>query len=165
MAKKKQSGKAVASSFVLPGLLAVAWAFALSGSTAPGAMVGDTTAMGYVRWLLYFASFVFLASSVMHSVFAKKMAASIGWKTNGFQYELAAASLGLGLACYYAAYHSLEAWVAVTISVVCFLVLAGLNHIKEILREGNYAPNNTMILLWDFGLPISLVVLLWPMVR
>ncbi len=52
----------------------------------------------------------------MHTFFAQKIAESIGWKTNGFQYE--------------------------------------------IVKDKNYAPNNTMILVWDFGVPISLVALL-----
>ena len=148
------------SALVLPALLFVAWGFALSGSTAPGAVAGEATAMGYLRWILYFTGFVMLFSSVMHSVFAKSMAASIGWKTNGFQYELAAVSLGLGGACFYAVYNGIEAMVAVSIPIVSFLALAGVNHVVEIVRKHNYAPNNTMILIWDFGIPISLVALL-----
>lgn len=165
MAKKVSNKKITISSLVLPGMLVAAWVFALSGSTAPGAMAGDSGAVTDLRWLLYFAGWVFIFSSVMHSVFAKKMAASIGWKTNGFQYELAGFSLGLGLACFYATYHGLESWVAVSIPIISFLVLAGLNHVKEIVRDKNYAPNNTMILVWDFGLPLSLALLLLPMVR
>jgi len=165
MAKKKDSKKIMISSLVLPGMLVAAWVFALSGSTAPGAMAGDTAAMGNVRWLLYFAGWVFIFSSVMHSLFAKKMAASIGWKTNGFQYELAGFSLGLGLACFYAMHHGLESWVTVSIPIISFLALAGVNHLIEIIRDKNYAPNNTMILIWDFGMPASLALLLLPMVR
>jgi len=148
------------SSLVLPGLFILAWAMALSGSAAPGAMAGDTSAITDMRWILYFAGFVFVFSSIMHSVFAKSMAASIGWRTNGFQYEIASVSLGLGLACFYATYHGVEAWVAVSLPIISFLFLAGVNHLIEIVRKKNYAPNNTMILIWDFGVPISLVVLL-----
>lgn len=31
----------------------------------------------------------------------------------------------------------------------------------EIVRDRNFAPNNTLILIWDFGMPISLVALLF----
>ena len=153
------------SSLVLPGLFILAWIMALSGSKAPGAMIGDPHAVTDLRWILYFAGFVFIFSSVMHSVFAKSMAASIGLKTNGFQYELAAVSLGLGLACFYAVYHGQEAWVAVSLPIITFLFLAGVNHLFEIIRKHNYAPNNTAILLWDFGVPISLVLLLATIVK
>jgi hypothetical protein len=38
-----------------------------------------------------------------------------------------------------------------------FRVLAGLLHIREIVRSKNYAINNTAILLVDFGVPVFLV--------
>jgi len=146
-------------------MLVLAWIMALVGGTPPGGLVGEPSAVADVRWLLYFAGFVFIFSSIMHSVFAKRMAASIGWKTNGFQYEIAAVSLGLGIASFYAVYHGVEAWVAVSIPIITFLFLAGLNHLREIVHQRNYAPNNTLILVWDFGLPISLAWLLLSIVQ
>lgn len=153
------------SGLILPGMLVLAWILALTGVTPPGAVAGEGHLVGDLRWLLYFAGFVFIFSSVMHSVFAKKMAESIGWKTNGFQYEIAAVSLGLGIGCFYAVYHGVEAWVAISIPIISFLFLAGLNHLKEIITKKNYAPNNTLILVWDFGLPLSLVLLLLNIVK
>ena len=96
----------------------------------------------------------------MHSVFRKSMAASIGWRTNGFELEIAAVSLGLGGACFYAVYHGIDAMVTVAFPIVSFLFLAGVNHLVEIVQKKNYAPNNTLILIWDFGVPISVVALL-----
>jgi Family of unknown function (DUF6790) len=156
----QSKGMGKSSAFMLPGLFVLAWVFALSGSTAPGAVAGESTSMGYLRWILYFAGFVFLFSSVMHSVFRRKMAASIGWETNGFELELAAVSLGLSAACFYATYNGIEAMITVSLPIVAFLFLAGVNHVVEIVRKQNYAPNNTFILVWDFGVPISLVALL-----
>lgn len=167
VAKKqlKKQPKISLFGLVLPGLLILAWIMALSGSAAPGAIATDTTAEGYIRWMLYFGGWVFVVSSLMHSLFSKKTSASIDWKSNGFEYELAAASLGLGVACFYAGQHGLQAWVTAAIPVIFFLVLAGLNHVKEIIKDRNYAPNNTLILIWDFGYPLSLAVLLWPLVK
>lgn len=153
------------SGLILPGMLVLAWVLALSGVTAPGHIASDSNVVSYLRWLLYFAGFVFIFSAIMHSVFAKSMAASIGWKTNGFQYEIAAVSLGLGLGCFYAVYHGVEAWVAISLPIISFLFLAGLNHLYEMVRKKNYAPNNSLILIWDFGLPISLIVLLASIVK
>lgn len=161
--KKKQKASIgdMISGLILPGLFVMAWIFALSGSSAPGAVAGEALAISYLKWLLYFAGYVFIASSIMHSVLAKKTAQSIGWITNGFQYEIAFVSLGLGIASFYAVYHGWEAWVAVSIPIITFLFLAGLNHLKEMVKDKNYAPNNSLILIWDFGLPISLAMLLW----
>ncbi len=58
---------------------------ALTGSTPPGAVIGESADISSLRWILYFAGWVFLFSSVMHTFFAQKIAESIGWKTNGFQ--------------------------------------------------------------------------------
>ncbi len=166
MAKRKKNdlGSKV-SSLVLPGMIVLAWIMALSGQTAPGAVAGEVAAAGYIKWILYFCGWVFLFSSVMHSVFAKKMAESIGWKTNGFQYEIAFVSLGLALGSFYAVYHGIEAQVAISLPIISFLALAGLNHLKEIIKDKNYAPNNTMILIWDFGVPLSLGLLLFMLVK
>jgi hypothetical protein len=148
------------SGLVLPALVFVAWGFALSGSTPPGAVAGESSAMGDLRWILYFTGFVFVFSAVMHSVFRRSMAASIGWQTNGFELEIAAVSLGLAGGCFYAVYHGIEAMVTIAFPIVAFLFLAGVNHVVEIVRKKNFAPNNTLILVWDFGIPISIVALL-----
>lgn len=157
-AKPKKSSKG--SALALPALFVMAWVLALSGTAAPGTKTIDGSTLANLHWILYFAGFVFLFSSVMHSVFAKSMAESIGWKTNGFQHELAAVSLGLGVACFYSVYNGLSAMTTVSIPIIAFLFLAGVNHVVEIVRKQNYAPNNTLILIWDFGISFSLVALL-----
>lgn len=157
-AKTKKGSRG--SALVLPALFLIAWGWALSGATAPGTKTIDGSALSNLHWILYFAGFVFVFSSVMHSVFAKSMAASIGWKTNGFQRELAAVSLGLGVACFYSVYNGISAMTTVSIPIIAFLFLAGVNHVIEIVRKRNYAPNNTLILIWDFGISISLAALL-----
>ena len=154
------------SGLVLPSMIAVAWILALLGVSAPGSSgISGFNNENTIRWILYFAGWVFIFSSVMHSVFAKSMAKSIGWKTNGFQYEIAAVSLGLGLGCFYAVYRGVDAWVAISLPIISFLLLAGVNHLVEIVKKKNYAPNNTLILIWDFGVPISLLVLLLAVTR
>ena len=160
-APKHASKGSYRSALILPFMLVVAWGFALSGTGAPGAVAGESTAMSDLRWILYFAGIVFLISSVMHSVFRKSMAASIGWTTNGFELELAAVSLGTGLGCLYAVYQGIEAMTTISIPIIAFLFLAGVNHVVEIVKQKNYAPNNTLILIWDFGVSASLVILLF----
>jgi len=161
--ERHDSGKGggVGMGLMVPATFVVAWVLALTGTTAPGAVNGEATDVNSLRWMLFFTGIIFLVSSVMHTILARKTAASIGWTTNGFQYEIGFVSLGLGLACLYAGQHSKEAWIAVAIPVFTFLVLAGINHVIEIVREKNYAPNNTLILIWDFGMPISIVALLF----
>lgn len=163
MAKKSSFSESIYG-LMLPALFVFAWVMALT-STAPGAVAGEAAQMGYLRWLLYFCGFAFVISTVMHSVFAKMTAKSIGWKTNGFQYEIAFVSLGIGLGCFYAIHHQLEAMAAISLPIITFLGLAGLNHLKEVLKDNNYAPNNLFILVWDFGIPISLGILLLQLLK
>jgi hypothetical protein len=149
------------SGWIFPGLFLMAWGLSLSGSIPPGMREGSAFEERAISWLLYFAGFAFLSASVMHSVFAKKTAASIGWVTNGFQYEIAFVSLGLGCGCFYAIFHGLEARIAISLPIISFLFLAGVNHAKEMVLNKNYAPNNTLILIWDFGVSISLFALIF----
>ncbi|HVV67175.1 MAG TPA: DUF6790 family protein [Candidatus Saccharimonadales bacterium] len=148
------------SSLILPGLFVLAWIFALSGSAAPGAIAGESKTIADLRWLVYFAGYVLIVSFVMHFFLAKSTAKSIGWKTNGFQYELSFVSLGLGLGCLYAINHDVASLVTISIPIIVFLFLAGVNHVVEIIRLKNYAPNNTLILIWDFGMAASLMALI-----
>ncbi len=141
--------------------LLLAWIFALMGITAPGAVPDDTTWDSVMRWLLFLpAGCMYIASFVMHTVFAKKTAANIGWQTNGFQYELGFASLGLGIAGIIAGATVPAAWLPVAVAGSIFLVLAGLNHVRLMVKDRNVKAGNTLILIYDFGLPVSFAIAL-----
>jgi Na+/melibiose symporter-like transporter len=96
-----------------------------------------------------------------HVFFAEQAAASIGWANTPFQYEVGVANLGLGLASLYAAFRGFEARLAVAIAAACFLIGAGLVHIRDIVTQGNLAPGNAgPIMITDFLTPIAILVLL-----
>lgn len=98
---------------------------------------------------------------VGHVFFADEAAAAIGWAPSPFQYEVGVANLGLGLASIYAAFRDFEARVAVAITTACFLVGAGIGHIRDIVEHGNLAPGNAgPIMVTDFLTPIAILVLL-----
>jgi len=142
--------------------LILAWALAILGISAPGQSGSSVFAVSALHWMFYLpAGWMFLASGVMHTFFAKSTAKNIGWKTNGFQYELGFVSFGLGLAGIVAAYKGEATWLVLAIVISFFLILAGINHVVEIIKTKNYSPGNTIILIYDFGLPISLWALLY----
>lgn len=97
----------------------------------------------------------------LHTIFAKSTANAIGWQSNGFQYEIGFATLGIGLAGIYAAYSSPPStWVVASLAGGIFLFLAGLGHIRDIRKSKNYAPGNTGLVLWSaFILPVVSVAL------
>jgi hypothetical protein len=99
---------------------------------------------------------------VGHVFFAEESAASIGWASSPFQYEVGVANLGLGLASLYAAFRGFEARLAVAIAGACFLVGAGIGHIRDIVEAGNFAPGNAgPIMVTDFLTPVAVLVLLF----
>jgi hypothetical protein len=96
-----------------------------------------------------------------HVVFPERSAEAIGWAPSPFQYEVGAANLGLGLASIYAAFRGFEARVAAGIVAACFLIGAGIVHIRDILATGNLAPGNAgPIMVTDFLTPIVVLALL-----
>ena len=146
---------------VTAGMLVLAWVLALLGVSAPGAPEGASMEILAILWLLYLPmGWMFLASGVMHTIFAKSTAKNIGWETSPFQHELGFVCFGLGIAGVISVHLSQDAWIVMAIVSSCFLVLAGLNHVKEIIRDKNFAPGNTLILVSDFGVPISIWALL-----
>jgi hypothetical protein len=145
-----------------PLLFLLSWLFALVGWSAPGADGSTPFDEQAIRWMLFLGMGWSIFGGVFtHTVFAKSTAKAIGWTSNGFQFEVGFASAGIGLAGIYASFmDEPAAWIAASIAGGAFLLLAGINHVVEIIRDRNYAPGNTVILVSDFGVPISLLVLL-----
>lgn len=142
--------------------LIAAWLLAIFGVSAPGQTSGASLSISALHWMFYLpAGWMFLVSGIMHTILAKSTAKNIGWKTNGFQYEIGFVSLGLGVAGILVAYTGSGSWLALTIVISFFLVLAGVNHIAEMVKNKNFKPGNSLILLYDFGLPVSLWALLY----
>lgn len=141
---------------LVPGLtVIVAWILALLGVSSIGS-AQDAFAGTAMQWMLFLpGGIMFLISGFMHTVLAKKTAAMIGWTTNGFQYEIGFVSFGLGLAGIIAAASDAAAWWPIAVAQGVFLLLAAANHIREMRASRNYAPGNTLILIYDIGLPLS----------
>ena len=113
--------------FIVPLVLIIAWVLSLLGVTAPGANPGEPFADNAMSWMLSLpVGAMFIVSGFMHTVFAKKTAANIGWQTNGFQYEIGFGSFGMGIAGFVAAgTDQTVAWVCVSIAVSVFAMRSG----------------------------------------
>jgi hypothetical protein len=150
------------TAFIPPLFFALSWIFALVGWNAPGADAATPFDEQALRWILFLAvGWTGVGGSIPHTIFARQTAKSIGWETSGFQYEVGFANLAIGLGGIYASSQDTpDAWIVAALAGGVFLVLAGAYHVVEIFRDRNYAPGNTVILVSDFGIPISLVALL-----
>ena len=148
---------------VMPLLIIIAFALAAFGVGGAGAPPDADFALNSLHWMLALpVGGMFIVSGFMHTLFAKKTASNIGWQTNGFQYELGFVSFGIGIAGIVAsATNEPMAWLVISIVVSVFLLGAAANHIKEIVTEKNLSPGNSVILIYDIGLPIALWALLF----
>lgn len=148
---------------IVPLVLVVAWVLALLGVPAPFGASGQPFATNAMLWMLSLpVGGMCIVSGFMHTVFAKKTSAMIGWQTNGFQYEIGFASFGLGIAGFVAASTTQTmAWVVVSIIISTFLLGAAANHFKEMIKDKNFAPGNTIINISNVLLPVSLWALLF----
>ncbi|AXH36124.1 hypothetical protein DVJ78_12495 [Humibacter sp. BT305] len=104
-----------------------------------------------------------IGNGIAHLFFGPAIARSIGWTPGPFQYEVGAANLAIGIAGVTGGFFGPEFWLAVIIVDLVFLVLAGVGHIREIVKNHNLAVNNAgPILVLDFLMPlVTLGLWLW----
>ncbi|MEJ5304507.1 MAG: DUF6790 family protein [Ignavibacteria bacterium] len=110
--------------------------------------------------LVFTVGFFGIFNFIGHVFLSKQVAQKIGWESNLFQKELGWVSLGIGISgilCYWIRDNF---WIATIIPFSTFLIGAGAIHIIEMIRNKNFEPGNTWIILPDFLMPITLIVLL-----
>jgi hypothetical protein len=97
-----------------------------------------------------------------HILYADEVAEGIGWPLNsGFQMELAFAAIGIGLIGGIGFWNR-SFWLPFIIAKTTFMWGAGLTHVIHMIREDNFSPSNTgIVVYWDFLLPVILIVLYW----
>jgi len=135
----------------------------ISLSRAPRPLTRERVADTLLRYIFVFpVGLMSLWAATGHIFFPQQAAASIGWQTSPFQFEVGVANLGIGLAGLYAAFRGVEARLATNLVVAGFLGGAGVGHIRDILQAGNLAPGNAgPILFTDFLTPLVIFGLLW----
>lgn len=122
-----------------------------------GALVGVITG-NTLSWILFFAVGVIGVWAFFgHAFRSQQVAASIGWQTSPFQFEVAVANLGLGVAGVLAPWHSTDYAIAITIVGSCFLWGAAWGHVREMIVNKNFAINNAGPIFWtDILIPLTL---------
>lgn len=123
----------------------------------------------FLRWstmnaVLFLIGSSSLGSGIAHLFFGPVIARSIGWAPGPFQFEVGAANLGIGIsAIVMAAAFGPETWLGPIIVATVFLFLAGIGHIREIVKKHNLSINNAgPILFLDFLMPaVTLFLWIW----
>ena len=95
-----------------------------------------------------------------HVILREKIAKNIGWVSNGFQIELGITSLGIGISGILCFWFRDGFWISTLIPFSTFLIGAGILHIVEIVKSKNYKVGNTWIIIPDFLMPITIIILM-----
>ncbi|WP_160687963.1 DUF6790 family protein [Clostridium sp. C2-6-12] len=94
-------------------------------------------------------------------VFKSDMVAEfIGWeKGSPFQKELGFAELGYGIAGVFCIWMNKDFWLATIVTFCSLFVGATIVHIKEMIKSSNFKPGNSIIVLPDIIIPLTLIIL------
>ena len=95
-----------------------------------------------------------------HMFMPAPIAASIGWPTSRFQWEVGLAGLSYGVAGVMATSFDRGFWLATIVVFSIFMLGAAVGHVRSMVAEHNFAPGNAGYIFWyDIGAPILLIVL------
>jgi hypothetical protein len=108
--------------------------------------------------VVYLIGWAGIGAGISHIVFSRKTSASIGWAHSPFETEVGFADLAMGIAGVMAAGQPTSFWLAVIVVNSVFLIGCGIGHLRQIVKEHNFAPNNTSILAINFGVPAFMVL-------
>lgn len=95
-----------------------------------------------------------------HLFMPGSIAASIGWPTSRFQWEVGLASLSYGVLGVIATGFDRPFWLATIIAFSVFMVGAAVGHVRSMIADQNFAPGNAgYIFAFDVFVPAMLILL------
>lgn len=98
---------------------------------------------------------------IFHAFFPTTASYFIGWHPSPFEFEVAAANLGLGLLGLFSFHASKGFRHATALFTTCFLWGAAAGHIRQMVIHHNFSSGNAGTIFYtDITIPIVLIVLL-----
>jgi hypothetical protein len=95
-----------------------------------------------------------------HMIMPAPIAASIGWPTSPFQWEVGLAGVSYGVVGVMAPSFDRDFWLATIIVFSIFMLGAAVGHVRSMVAERNFAPGNAGYIFWfDIAAPMLLIVL------
>jgi hypothetical protein len=108
--------------------------------------------------ITYMIGWAGIGTGISHVFFGDKISKSIGFEQNEFETEVGYVSLSLGIVALLASGHSTQYWLAIIIASSLYRIMCGYLHIQQIIKQKNYAINNTVILVINFVVPTFLLL-------
>ena len=98
---------------------------------------------------------------VMHAFYPQLAAHFIGWVPSPFQFEVAVANLGMGVAGILSFKNNCSFRAATTVMVTCFSWGAAAGHLIQLCKTQDVAPGNIGAIFYtDILIPLILIILL-----
>lgn len=106
--------------------------------------------------IVYLIGWAGIGAGISHVFFGRQTAASIGWDPSPFETEVGFADLAMGVTGLMAASQGTGFWLAVIMVSSIFRIGCGVGHVRQMISQRDFAPNNTAVLVVDFGVPLFL---------
>jgi hypothetical protein len=97
-----------------------------------------------------------------HTFKGGEIALKIGWQPSPFQFEVAVANLAFGVLGVLCIWQRRGFQTATGLGYAIFLLGCGYGHLREMIRDGNFAPYNVgpVLLVNDLAVPLLILILL-----
>ncbi len=107
--------------------------------------------------VVYMIGWAGIGAGISHLFFGTRISRSIGFEKSPYELEVGFADLAMGIVGVMAAAYSPDYWLSIILASSIFRVGCGLGHIRSMVKEGNFAINNTAILFVNFVVPAFLL--------
>jgi hypothetical protein len=115
----------------------------------------------YLLYLLViYVGLMGLLTAYAHVFRPLQTSASIGWATSPYEYEVGMADLTVGVLGILCLVFRGEFWLATAIANAVWLLGDAVGHVRQMVRNGDYAANNSgLFLVMEFITPVVILVL------
>ena len=107
--------------------------------------------------VIYLIGYAGVGAGISHIFFGKKISRTIGFDKSPYELEVGFADLAMGIVALLSVNYSPEFALAVILLSSIYRVGCGIGHIRSMIKDHNFAINNTLILVVDFLVPAFLV--------
>ncbi|WP_396642917.1 DUF6790 family protein [Microbacterium sp.] len=107
--------------------------------------------------IVYLIGWAGVGAGISHIFFGRRISQTIGFDKSPYELEVGFADLAMGIVALLASGYGPDFALAVILSNAIFRIGCGIGHIRAMIRDRNFAINNTAILFIDFAVPAFLV--------
>lgn len=105
----------------------------------------------------YMIGWAGVGAGISHLFFGAKISKTIGFEKSPYQLEVGFADLSMGIVALMAASYSTEFTLAIILVSSFYRFGCGIGHIRSMIKDHNFAFNNTLILFTNFLVPAFLI--------